>query len=123
MSEMNKSSQVALDRALDEGLRVKVPEAYELLVDIDSEEDFVSFQERYQMLSGLGLVSGYDKTPSKSGNPGRYHIVVKTMSVRLTPVDRIALQAILGSDYKREANSYRRYVDGDPIPTLFFEKR
>ena len=126
MSEMNKSSQHALDRALREGLRVRVPEGDELLVDIDSEADFASFQERYQMLSDLGIVNGYRKAPSKSGIAGRSHIVVKVNIFKLrdgflTPIERIALQAILGSDYRREANSYHRILDGDPIPTLFYE--
>lgn len=127
MSEMNKSSQHALDRAFQERLRIRVPEGDELLVDIDSEEAFESFQERYQMLSDLGIVNGYSKNPSKSGEPGRYHIVVKVNVYKprdgfVTPLERIALQAILGSDYKREANSYRRILDGDPIPTLFYER-
>lgn len=129
MSEMNKSSQVALDRAFDEGLKVRVPEGNELLVDIDSDEAFESFQERYRLLSDLGIVNGFVKTPSKSGDPGRYHIVVKVSVLGmasgkwLTPVERIALQAIVGSDYKREANSFRRILDGDPIPTLFYEAK
>ena len=37
-------------------------------------------------------------------------------------VERIALQAVLGSDRMREFLSLYRHLNGDTDPTLFFEK-
>jgi hypothetical protein len=114
------SSQYSLDTARKEGWRVVVPTAFELLVDIDSDADYVRFTQAYYLMATLGMVSGYSVRPSKSGGERR-HITVK-VPLKITPLERIALQAILGSDWKRELFSLDRLNRGDAVPTLFFEK-
>ena len=58
--------------------------------------------------------------PSPSGRPGRHHVVV-TMPRPVSPMERIALQAILGSDPIREMLSWFRIERGIEEPTIFFE--
>lgn len=58
-------------------------------------------------------------TPSKSGGE-KQHIRV-FLPFNVEPVERIALQAALGSDGVRELLSLRRVRGDDPHPTLFAE--
>ena len=117
---VDHSSQFSLDLARKEGWRIVVPTAFELLVDIDSDTDFDRFKQAYHRAATCGMVSGYSARPSKSGG-NRQHITV-TVPLKITPLERIALQAILGSDWQRELYSLERLNKGDAIPTLFFEK-
>ena len=124
MSEDNvldHSSQYSLDFARKQGLRVVLPTALELQIDIDSDEALYDFERRYELARNTGLpLAGYSSQPSKSGGEKR-HITVR-MSLKITPLERIALQAILGSDWRRELFSYDRLQRGDAVPTLFFER-
>jgi len=119
-NEIDHSSQFSLDKARKEGLRVVVPTAFELQIDIDSEEALFEFERRYDFARQLGLVSSYSMRPSKSGGE-RYHVTAR-VPLKITPLERITLQAILGSDWRREILSLERLNKGDAIPTLFFEK-
>lgn len=51
---------------------------------------------------------------------GRYHVVV-TLPFHVTAVDRVKLQAILGSDPVRETLGYRALRKGYANPTVFYE--
>jgi hypothetical protein len=121
--ELDTSSQGALDRARKENWRVVVPTAFELQIDIDSDEAFKEFELRFSKASELGFVSGFSSRPSKSGTEGRYHVTVKTPLKIESATERIALQAILGSDWLRELRGLHRVYQGEAIPTLFFEGR
>lgn len=115
--------QEALDLARTEGWRVVVPTTKQLLIDIDNTADLEQFNLAFDYLSKFNLFGpkGFSQVNSKSGIEGRLHITVD-LSSAVTPVERIALQAILGSDWKREFHSMRRIQEGDTVPTLFFEK-
>ena len=112
------NSRDAFAYAAEKGLDVRYPMANELFIDIDDERGMKEFNENYTLIEGT---TGCESTPSRNKLNGR-HIVV-TLKRNVTPIERIALQAALGSDPRREAHSLRRYFEGDPLPTLFFEKR
>jgi hypothetical protein len=112
------NSREAFAYAAEQGVDVRYPMANELFIDIDDEKGMYHFNENYTLIEGT---TGCTMTPSRRKPEGK-HIVV-TLSRNVTPVERIALQAALGSDPRREAHSLRRYFNGDPLPTLFFEKR
>lgn len=127
MDEPNKhgalmSGTDALLFAEREGLDVRLPEPNELFIDIDDEKSYFTFNENRPLLGDMftGQVE-FAITPSRR-KPWGKHIVV-TLPRAVTPIERIALQAALGSDPRREAHSLRRYFNNDPLPTLFFEKR
>ena len=68
----------------------------------------------------FGLDITYVSARSRRKRDGS-HIVV-TLPRDITNIERLLWQAILGSDLRREAHSYRNMLRGDERPTLFFEK-
>ena len=104
------------------GFRVVSPLENELFIDIDSEEQMKIFTSRLteRVRKEIGVVE-WTANPSKSGLPKR-HITV-TLDKGWLPLERVFLQLYLGSDPTREYLSLFRIINGDPEPTLFFEKK
>jgi hypothetical protein len=105
-------------RMEENGFKIVMPGMTELLIDIDSEEAFNTFKERFVRLKceeRFKQATAKWKV-SKSGLPHR-HIIVD-LKVRISTSKRIALQAILGSDPIREMLSLFRLSNGDPYPSL-----
>jgi hypothetical protein len=112
----------AEEQAKAKGCRVVEPASNELFIDIDSEVDYAYFQKQIKRIE-VRWPCAWRATGSPSGKPGRYHVrVVFEGDRRLDHWQRIALQAVLGSDRVRELISVQRLLDGDATPTLFFEK-
>jgi hypothetical protein len=114
--------QQAAATAKERGLVVCAPAPNELFVDIDDAESLALFERNFPKLEELGLFSKVLKTESPSGKPGRWHVVVWLNRDVESTFERIALQALLGSDRVREVLSWQRATRGDPVPTLFFER-
>ncbi len=96
------------------------PTPYQLFIDIDSAAAFKVFKEQFELLNEM-LLATFESKPSKSG--GEHRHVIVTMPHKVTPLERIALQAMLGSDLKRELLSWHRVNTDTPDPTVFFESR
>ena len=132
----------AADAALEAaktGLIVDYPDDYTLQLDIDTEDGLARLKDYLPMVESLckqlvppnkftaNAVSGFDGwcgtllpriTLSKSGNK---HVRI-TLPISVGPLERIALQAMLGSDPKREILSVFALRDGETTPTVLFEK-
>jgi len=106
--------------AADNGLRIVYPEHNQLLIDIDSDEDFQTFKDQFKILSEKFKVL-WTVTPSRSKPQGK-HIIVTVPGANFSDLERIAFQAVLGSDRKRELLSIFDIIKGDSHPTVFFEK-
>lgn len=114
------------------GKRVDYPEGNELFIDIDSTEDFYHYRAMVKVLAGMGIEL-YDERVTESSTKGHYHIRVRAfdgpcvsgeMTESLDPMVRIALQAALGSDRKRELLAVLRILMGlKRPPTVFFEDK
>ena len=116
------NSQRAINVALSEGLTVRLPEANELLIDIDNEHSFMLYQKQIDIVDKyIGLGAPWQCTPSRHGLPGR-HIVV-TLDHDITETERLLLQACLGSDRVRELLGYVQMKNGDAHPSLFLESK
>jgi hypothetical protein len=115
------NSQRAIDFAANSGLKVLYPAADELFIDIDNEHSFQLFLKQMDILKKYVGVRGDTITPSKSGFPKR-HIVVY-LEKPITEVERVALQAMMGSDRVRELLGYVQAKNNDPHPTLFLERK
>lgn len=102
------------------GWRVVLPKPNQLLIDIDSDDQFSVFERQYKRFCEVHECS-HVVTESKGGFPGR-HVVVE-LPFEVDAFKRITLQGILGSDPMRELLSYFRAQKGDPYPTLFIEKK
>jgi hypothetical protein len=106
------------EKAAKHGMDIVYPEDDELFIDIDDSAGLKVFQEGLPLLGNLVL--GYARTPSNGGGD-HWHIKVKLSRKVDDTLERIALQALLGSDRKRELLSWAT-MDGGKV-TCFFEKR
>lgn len=125
MSEFYKDP---VKEAAEQNLKLVLPESSQhLLVDIDSEDDEIHLLHMiHDVLASNRINVEIEKSiPSRSGEPGHKHYYLRISGDDLilhTPVDRILLQAVLGSDRKRELLSYLRLRRTSYYPTVFFEK-
>lgn len=115
-----RSSAAGRAEAAEKRLIVRIPHNDELLIDIDSDADLAVWDRNYCVVDEMFGIDTYDIKPSRNKEQGK-HIYVK-LAQPITPLERVLLQAILGSDLKREALSLWRIRNNDPDPTLFFEK-
>lgn len=113
----------AAARSKGPGTRIVWSDDTTLLLDLDGgEEGLATFKRQLALLEDTLPVEhfgDYTITPSRSGV--NYHVTLKL----LTPMpiqNRILLQALLGSDIKREALSFAGLVNGQPNPVVFFER-
>lgn len=116
------NSQRALDQAQRESLEVVYPADNELMIDIDNEHSYMLFQNQIQIVSKFVGVVEVRENPSKSGKPWKMHITVE-LDPNVSMLERLALQAMLGSDRTRELLGYVQYKNNDPHPVLFLEKK
>ena len=118
MSELSADPYVT---AHDLGCVVIEPGPFELFVDLDG--DATQLEIGLTAAISVGLPIRVTKiVPSKT--PGHVHVYldVDNNGEPLTPERRIALQAVLGSDLKRELFSLARIMLNVPrAPTIFFE--
>jgi hypothetical protein len=103
------------------GLKVVEPKANELQIDLDGARSLHTYCRQYFMLSQHGLTRKWKEriTPSKSGG-SRVHVTI-TLPKRIDNLRRVAFQAILGSDIKREAFNLCRVIKRNKYPIIFFE--
>lgn len=102
------------------GLLCVVPEPDELFLDIDDPKDLDHLDAMLAVFVENGVYAERLKdTRSKSGNR---HVYVR-FGRTFEPMERIALQACLGSDRKRELLSILRVFNGNKFPTVFYEVR
>jgi|SRR5579883_1545830 len=114
------TNETAFEKAKEAGLEVFVPGPNDITVDIDSPELPEPFNEVLKILKQHFDIEVKKTTKSKSGN---LHVYLYSPQF-FTHSEKIALQAILGSDPKREALSLVRSVKGGlGHPSLLFEKK
>lgn len=117
------ASEWAFKQAKLQGLDIVLPNANELQIDIDNEDDHELFHRNLEKFElHVGYTTIVRDEPSKSGDPEKRHITLR-MEDDIDPKDRILYQLFLGSDRKRELLSYIRYINDDENPTLFYEKK
>lgn len=103
-----------------EGYNIILPASNELQIDIDTYDGYQRFLTSFDILVRYFEEAKYVEKASKSGLPHR-HIVV-TLPFEVSEAERIAFQAALGSDHKREIlGAIRNQLNIQPC-TLFAEK-
>lgn len=98
----------AADRAVNDGLVVRVATWSELFLDLDTPEMQMRFLQLLPFLEKNFKVKGWSAVRSRNRN---IHVIVE-MGEPLLEMDRIALQTILGSDPKKEMSAVRRSLNG-----------
>lgn len=119
MSDCSLTEDRMLEAAKAKNQRVRYPKPNQLFLDIDSEDDFDLFNEQLHVLKQHLTVSGVEVTVSKSGLPHR-HVVV-TLGRKVSKLERIALQTMLGSDRVHELLSWCALGKGNKKPSVLFE--
>ncbi len=113
--------KAALEKAKAEGFKVVYPKPNELQLDIDRAEDYVVWQAHRSILDEYFKILKVVETPSQE--KGHMHVTV-TVEKSFNPFERIAFQAVLGSDRKREIlGLIMNKLGHESKPTLFLEKK
>ncbi len=122
MSDINLDQQQAIEDAEAEGTTVVKGTPTRLLLDIDSDEQWKHFQA---MLPQVAFnLSRHVRTTIKKGvwwrskNKNRH--VKLTLSKPLVVPWRVAIQALLGSDSRRELLTLCRLGPKSPEPSMLF---
>jgi hypothetical protein len=119
------NSDRARERAVVEGLDVVYPEPNQLFIDIDNEHSYRLFENQLAIVNKFIGYAERKETPSKNNTPEqpfKLHITLTFDDVEFTALERLALQAMLGSDRVRELLGYIEMKNDDSTPTLFLEK-
>jgi hypothetical protein len=128
--------QWGLKRAKKIGLRIVEPKPNQLQLDIDSVGLLIFHEMQWSILEKAGITKGWKRKIRKSKRGGSHlHVTITSPdyfgvgicadSPQDTVVNiilRVALQALLGSDLKREAFNLCRVLKGNKYPIVFFEK-
>jgi hypothetical protein len=77
---------------------------------------------QYSILRKAGLTVGWKEKLLPSKKAGHAHVVI-TLPMPIKNLERVALQAILGSDIKREAFNYTRVKNGNKYPIVLFRRK
>lgn len=102
----------------DAGVEYEVGDDYTLQLDMDSPEAIEKYPERYMLLLAVGLLQApIEEIKRPSHTPGHFHYILR-LSYTLLPERRVLLQALLGSDPKREACNLYRIECGIPEPIV-----
>lgn len=116
MSDGLVNSAKIVERAKVTGEIVIFPEPNQLLLDIDSDDDYQAYIRLSSILTEWCTIT--DEKIEASKTDGHRHITL-TLNQELDSMTRIALQACLASDRKRELLSLIRFKKGDERPTIF----
>lgn len=126
----------AREKAASRGCTVVYASDNELQLDIDSDEDFTYFLANLRLFENvIRNIGDFTQAPrfpfkfdafrmTRSAN-GNRHIVLPIQTDNGKPLPmavRILLQAVLGSDRRREMLSFMGMIQGQENPILFFEK-
>jgi len=106
---------------------VLMPEPHELFIDVDSYEGDVNFYDAYDHMKmncypDAKIIYAGKSRNSTGKKPYSKHYIID-IGFPLDNFQRVALQAMLNSDHRREIISLGRMLNGINNPTLFFEKR
>ncbi len=113
-----KAEEIAEER----NCTVFYPEANQLTIDIDDEDQYQNFLKRYSEFVAF-TESTYEmkELPSKSGLPHR-HIVINS-SREYSEIEKVAIQFALASDPVRETLNLWRFFRGVEKPSRFFQPK
>ena len=110
----NTPDELAAAAAL-RGRSVIYPAPKQIFIDIDSEQDYQVYRKQLEILDSSDM-SPVVIQETESATPGHKHIIL-TFREDFTPAHRIALQAAMGSDRKRELLAILKGFG----PVCFFE--
>lgn len=121
-SDAQFTDAAALDKADRHGLDVLFSDSRTLQLDLDSDDALERFQQQYDMLYNNGVIIDHATCEVLQSKSGNYHVIVHLTRSHMV-LERIMLQALLGSDIKREMLAYIGWEKGQQNPVLLFRPR
>lgn len=118
MSEVNLDQKEAIRIAKAAGSKIYRGRPVRLLLDLDDHEAEAQFSYMLKIMKQLDFVGVVKQRWWKSKGGGK-HVLI-TLDRELPVGERLALQAILGSDVKKELYSIARLHQGVEEPSLLF---
>jgi hypothetical protein len=97
------------------------PKPNELQLDLDGARAMRLYGMQFSILRRAGLTKRWKEKIIPSKKAGHVHVVI-TMPNSIKNLERVALQAVLGSDIKREAFNYARVKRHNKYPIVLFKK-
>ena len=119
---MKTPLQDGLRRAMKANRVIVQPKPNELQLDLDGPEAMRNYAFQFAILSRAGFTSGWKERITKSTRKGHVHATL-TLPCAVNDFTRVCLQAILGSDIKREAFNLCRVFRRNRYAIVFFEGR
>lgn len=119
MSNLRRKTEKAIAEAISKNMTVTYGSPTTLLLDLDLDKDpqaEKTYKENLLMLQEFVAVIELQRWRSKSGN---LHVVVQ-LPYPLPITERLLLQAVLGSDLKRELLGYLKLYDGSDQHNVLF---
>lgn len=105
------------ERAIAQGFTVVQSTEQTLLIDLDFATDLPKFERTLAWMQNYLPLRETDRWRSKSGRG--WHIVVESTE-EMSPVERLLLQACLGSDLRREFYGLLHARQGYMNPSMLF---
>lgn len=125
MSDLQRDPGVV---AIERGLDLVLPEPNEVFLDIDNDEDLKWYEATITEVDPPGFVPRngevlrLTETRRTRSQNGGWHITLEAEDCHLQPLERVCIQACLGSDRHREYLSFLRIFGHMQRPaTTFFE--
>lgn len=118
---MTTKMQWGLRRAKKLGWKIVEPKPNELQLDLDGSRAVRRYGMQFSILRKAGLTKGWREKLLPSKKSGHVHVVI-TIPKAVNNLERVALQAILGSDIKREAFNYSRVKKHNKYPIVLFKR-
>lgn len=111
--------EVFLEQVENQGFIIVKPLENQLLLDLDTSERQQDFFDNFERLSYE--YPGATRETYKSKTPGHLHAIVNLPFNLNNNFERIAWQAILGSDPIREMMNLKRVYEEVPDPIVLFK--
>jgi hypothetical protein len=117
-----KREKICIQEARKSGLDILEGDGHTLLFDLDSEESLNVFLQRVHFLESKFAMVHMIVTHSKSGN---YHAVctLDPLFPSVDPMIRVAVQACLGSDWKKEMLACLRTLNYNQSDSMLFRPK
>jgi hypothetical protein len=113
--------------AAEEGLVCVYPEENQLLLDLDHPKAEDHMRQMLELLDDFGITSTIESVTRSRGGNKHARVSINLAPAAgprppITPLERVLLQALLGSDLKREAlSAITILANGQYPPTVLFE--
>jgi hypothetical protein len=117
----NTGMQWGLKKARRLGWKVIEPKANELQLDLDGALAVRKYGAQYAILRKAGLTRKWKEKILPSKRKNHVHVVI-SLPAKIKNIERVALQAVLGSDIKREAFNFTRVKKRNKYPIVLFKR-